>query len=80
MVRARQLMDSAECISCRALTLHKLQYEIRKPIPKGPGVINSVYLQNYWHAVFIYKQNKSSTWASISFYVPSYIEDNWSCL
>jgi hypothetical protein len=41
---------------------HKLQYAIRKSIPKaGPREINSVYLQNYGHAVFIYKQNQSST-------------------
>jgi hypothetical protein len=35
-------------ILCMLARLHKLQYEIRKPIPKDPKkVSNSVYLQNY---------------------------------
>ena len=34
-------------ILCMLGRSHKLQYEIRKPIPKGPRVTNSFYLQNY---------------------------------
>ena len=35
-------------ILCMLGRLHKLQYEIRKSIPRGPKrVSNSVYLQNY---------------------------------
>jgi hypothetical protein len=49
LVRMRYIsLHDVKLILCMLGRLHKLQYEIRKPIPKGPKrVSNSVYLYNY---------------------------------